>query len=113
MTIVILTHEDFAEITFPGPGEVWTKGDGLAESVIRNILDLHKGGHRTILVNMGKVLSIDNQSAQTLIKSLRDNSHIKVAFYNLKPFTCNSLTVLGIDQKILFANKEAALASFA
>ncbi len=99
------------EILFYGPGENWEKNDLICTRLCNTIKELHEGG-RSILIDMDKVHTVDNTSANKIAEYIKQISGIKIAFYNTKRFVRHSFQTNGIPQKLLFDNRDNALASF-
>lgn len=106
------TKGTFAEIKFWGNGNAWDKGDIILTRLLNAIKNLHTTGHGPILVDMGRVESIDNDSAKQLADFVGSNPKIKVAFYNIQRFAKHSLERNGMKKDLLFERRETALASF-
>ncbi len=112
MLLTVWSKGDLAEIKFWGNGTEWNKGDLICTRLHNSIQDLHKSGHRQILINMDKVEKIDNDSAGKTVNLTKGNPGVKLAFYNLQRYVRHSLMEHKIDKNLLFHTREAAVASF-
>ncbi len=99
---------ELASIRFFGVETEWERGNSICTRLCNAIRELHASGHNHILVDMGKIERIDNESVRKIITFTQENPEINLSFYNLQRFVKHSFMNNGVQANFLLNGREIA-----